>query len=370
MRKSLILLALASVAAMVACNKTQLIQEPPGADAISFRPLMNSMTKAVDNTLSTLQANGFYVLARYNSGSAAYFSDTHYTWNSTSWITATPNYWPSDDTAIDFYAYAPAATGQITGHDAADNYKTFVVTPSTTVSEQVDFIFAYTENQNKTDNGSGVALTFRHAESKVIIKLKNSNANQNIWVSSVSLANIKGAGTYAYTGESESKLEVADWSVTAAPTAVYTQAITGAAQDDFTTATAAAAGDAMVLIPQTLTTAEGYASTGTHEYAGACIKVNLKVQNKAGGNWIVGAASGEGEYVTVMWPLAANSWAPGMAYTYTVDLAGGGYAPVDPTPGDGGAPTPVINPALEISFLTPTVDTWTDAAGIAVPPAA
>ncbi len=365
MRKSLILLALASVAAMVACNKTQLIQEPPGADAISFRPLMNSMTKAVDNTLSTLQANGFYVLARYNSSSAAYFSDTHYTWNSTSWITATPNYWPDDDTALDFYAYAPAATGQISGHNATANYKTFVVTPSTTVSEQVDFIFAYTGNQNKTSNGSGVALTFRHAESKVIIKLKNSNANQTIDVSSVSLANIKGAGTYTYTGESESKLKVADWSVTADPTAVYTQAITGAAQDDFTTATAAAAGDAMVLIPQTLVNPGAYETDGT--YAGACIKVNLRIKNTAGGNWIVG---GESTFVEVMWPLTAISWLPGMAYTYTVDLAGGGYEPEDPNPGSGGTPEPAIDDALEISFLTPSVDTWTDAAGIAVPPAA
>lgn len=357
MKKTMILLAIASVAAMVACNKTQAVQETT-SNGIAFRPFMNGMTRAAENTVATLEANGFYVLARYSSNQAAYFNDTHYTGsNAGGWSTLSPNYWPDESTTLDFYAYAPAASGQITGHDAADNYKTFTVTPSATVSEQVDLIFANAAGKSKAEDGDGVPLAFRHAESKVSIKLKNSNENISIWVNSVSMANIKGAGTFVFSAEEDSKLKFSDWTVTADPTSAYAQAITGDAQAAFTGATAALAGEPMVLVPQALFVGTQYPNMGdSHAFPGACIKVGLKIQNTAGQNWIVGGAN---EFIEVMWPLTALNWEPGKAYTYTVDLAGGGYYIADPDTTDTDYDLkPYIDPDLVIDFISVTVDDW------------
>ena len=349
MRKPLILLAIASVAATVACNKTQIVQEAPSPDAITFRPLMSGMTKA---EATTANLTDFYVLARYTSSGSIYFGDTHYTKALPNWITDEERNWPDNDAYLDFYAYAPAATGQISGHDSGDNYKSFTVTPSTTASEQADLIFAFTPSKNKSSSGtSGVSLTFRHAEAKVAMKVLNSNNNLEITVNGIAMANVKGSGTFEYSGENEDKLKFEDWTSSASPVAQYAHAVSSAVIPS----TAVAAGEEMILVPQTLITAAGYSVSG--EYPGACIKVSLKIKDKSNNTWLVG---GESEFEEVLWPLGIIDWNPGMAYTYSVDLAGGGYKSVDPDPTDSKYDlVPAISGETPISFVGVTVDGWT-----------
>lgn len=116
-------------------------------------------------------------------------------------------------------------------------------------------------------------------------------------------------------------------------------------------------GQDWILIPQTFTYKTAYESTGDKLFEGPCIKVNIKIQNHANSAYIVGAASGENDgYVTAMWPLKAtpSAWAIGKKYTYTIDLAGGGYYPADQN--DDTVLDPILDGA-EIKF-TVTVDTW------------
>ncbi|MBQ7452571.1 MAG: hypothetical protein IJV60_08480, partial [Prevotella sp.] len=63
-------------------------------------------------------------------------------------------------------------------------------------------------------------------------------------------------------------------------------------------------------------------------------------------------------------PLAATQWLPGHKYTYTLDLAGGGYFPTNQENTDENL-DPILKNA-EIFFLTPTVDEWIAAPGIDV----
>ena len=65
-----------------------------------------------------------------------------------------------------------------------------------------------------------------------------------------------------------------------------------------------------------------------------------------------------------MWPLAATQWLPGHKYTYTLDLAGGGFYPENH---DASEDLDPILENAEIFFLTPTVDEWIAADGINVP---
>ena len=119
----------------------------------------------------------------------------------------------------------------------------------------------------------------------------------------------------------------------------------------------------MILIPQALTVATAYstASSGS-SFNGAYITVELKIQD-AQDHYIAGS---EGAYVTAMWPLTALTWLPGHKYTYTVDLAGGGYYTTNQ---DSDADLDPILENAEIKFVNVTIDSWIDATGIDVPAA-
>ena len=60
-----------------------------------------------------------------------------------------------------------------------------------------------------------------------------------------------------------------------------------------------------------------------------------------------------------MWPIGGYNWEPGKKYTYTIDLAGGGYFETNQ---DTDADLDPILEGAEIKFATVTVDGWTDVA--------
>ena len=79
----------------------------------------------------------------------------------------------------------------------------------------------------------------------------------------------------------------------------------------------------------------------------------MKIQNNATGyQYIIGD---ESHYVTAMWPIETITWTPGYKYTYTLDLAEGGYYP-DNFTGDAGL-DPILAGA-EIKFASVYVDDW------------
>ncbi|MBE6258777.1 MAG: fimbrillin family protein [Prevotella sp.] len=320
---------------------------------ITFRTTTDGMTRAVNTDLTYLQTNGIYVSARNSSGDTEYsnFTNIHFTYNTSVWSSSPAYLWPSSGD-LDFYAYAPVASGQITAHD---DYKSFAVTPSSTAAEQIDLVFANANGKNKTNSGTGVALNFRHAESMVAINLKNSNAGMTMTVGNVTIGNVKNSGTYSYTKidagtTGTGSLPLNGWTYTGATNTTYTQTVTDGSA--YSSATAAQAGVDMILIPQAMTAVSTYAS-GDAEAAfdGPYITVQLKIQQ--GGAYIVGT---EGAFVTAMWPLPTLTWDPGHKYTYIIDLAGGGYYPTNHT-GDS-VLDPIIAGNNEIKFASVTVDTW------------
>lgn len=85
--------------------------------------------------------------------------------------------------------------------------------------------------------------------------------------------------------------------------------------------------------------------------------VEYKAQNTNGsGAYVVGAAD---SYVKAIWPLTAITWTPGYMYTYTVDLAGGGYYE---TNRDENVDLDPVLKGSEIMFATVTVDGWDQSA--------
>jgi len=375
--KKLFFFAIAALG-LAACSNDEVVEMNEN-NAISFRPIVSGTTRAADidagSGTNGLQTLGFTVFSDVTSGSN-YFPETAFTYSASTYTSATKYYWPSSGT-LDFFAYqySQSANNTVT-HTALT--KAFTVTPSSTAANQTDLVIACTTAKDKATYGvSGVTLNFRHAESKVTIKLKNSSTTTTITVGDVVLGNVYTTGTYTFTGSTDNAatpttttntdgnnnsyyLKYSDWS-SQATLGSYTQA---AATTSYTSATAATAlTNSMILIPQTLTNATTYASGDPDAvFNGAYITVALKIQNTTNSAYIVGGA---GSTVTAMWPLPATKWLPGYHYTYTVDLAGGGYFPTNQT-GTDSALDPIFGGA-EIKFVTVTVDNWTDASAISVP---
>ena len=126
--------------------------------------------------------------------------------------------------------------------------------------------------------------------------------------------------------------------------------------------TSTAANHEMILIPQVLANAGAYASAEVDAaFAGAYIKAQLKIQQKSNSAYIAGAADTP---VDALWPLPTGTWLPGHTYTYTVDIAGGGYYTTNQ---DDNADLDPILEGAEIKFVTVTVDDWANGGETAIP---
>ena len=396
MKKKLFFLAVAAVA-LASCSNDETIasQANSEANAISFRPLVNGMTRAADINATSLQTSGFTVYANLYNTSTNYFPETAFKWNSTTSTFNSDNkyYWPSDG-ALDFFAYAnskPEGHATQVTHTALT--KVFTVTPDADAQYQTDLVVAFTTNKSKTgtydpsdvynaSSGSktskyganGVPLNFRHAGCKVAIKLYNSNKdNIDISVRDASICNVKNSGVFTFADATTdvnnadgtgTVLTLSTWADVVSPattTTTYTQTDASTSKYNVVVGSAAQVGQDWILIPQSFTYATTYSGSNVDDaFNGPCIKVNLKIQNHTNNAYIVGAASGTNEgYVTAMWPLKStpDAWAIGKKYTYTVDLAGGGYYPANTAAGTGDALDPILDGA-EIKFVTVTVDGW------------
>ena len=379
-KNNLLILAVAALGfAACANDETTAVNEKLAeSNEISFRALNSGMMRGIDVDQAYLEGagNGFKVRATLTSGGAQYFPETQYTYSGGTYTSTQKYYWPQTE-ALDFFAWA--ASGSDVTHTA--NTYVFTVTPNAAAASQSDLVVACTTSKTKTGTydpsdvynpsagsktsqygANGVPLNFRHAGTKVTITLINNNtAGLDFVIRDASICNVKGSGEFTFdpstatdgnttTSNGGSTLDIAQWNTSTVPaTASYSQAITSLttlAQD-------------WILIPQTFTYPTQYNDADASDaFTGPCIKVSLKIKNHGSEIYIVGSASGTNDgYVTAMWPLSApaSGWLPGKKYTYTVDLAGGGYYEKNET-GDMGL-DPILDGA-EIKFVTVTVDEW------------
>lgn len=399
MKKNLLILAVAGLA-LASCSNDEVVQTAAtnDANAISFRPFTTGLTRAANANLAT---NGFKVTAtKTGNASTVYFSNVLFTNSAGTYTSAAKYYWPSEYN-LDFYAYSPTDAAIVgdgkqivpwntstTAYDE-NSYKVFKVTPDAIAANQVDLVYANTNDWGKVtttpvahivDGSSvqGVTINFRHAESQVRIKLYNSNSSINVIVRDASVCNVKTSGVFTYSDTNT------DGQNTGAGTVLTASTWTASGNGNYTVTdqsdtkyNVTSSGSAVqvgsqdwILIPQTFTYATAYSGNDVNApFNGPCIKINLKIKNNATGTpgaYIVGAddnASDDDDnegYVTAMWPLAANpaagtGWEKGKQYTYTVDLAGGGYFEKNET-GDS-ALDPILK-GTEIKFVSVTVDNW------------
>jgi hypothetical protein len=378
MKKKIFLFAVAALA-LAACSNDETVTVNQ-SDAISFRPLMSNVTRAADATLGT---TGSFKATAFKTGetTSPYFDEVVFTGTGGTYTSAQKYYWPAGDGKLDFYAWSPSNLNA-----GANDYNNFTITPSTTVANQIDFVYAVTKGWGKTtrSGGNGVAINFRHAESKIKFNVQNTNNNLKITVGTVTIKNLRGSETFSWNGVTNGTTPTAaaaantdgqytsgvltylngTWTKSSAQTAEYTtpamyatsnyNVLTGIVAAKDIVGSGAASDYDMILIPQALKIETTYASGDENAaFEGACILVQLKIQNKEDGSYIIGSSEA---FVTAMWPLTALTWLPGHQYTYTIDLAGGGFNPTN-TADNNDDLDPILE-GSEIKFVTVTVDNW------------
>ncbi len=362
----------AALAFCYSCSNDETVatNDNAASNEISFRALTNGVTRAADVTETTLRSSGFTVTA-VNHGSAPetqYFYGVSFTWNDPAYTSATKYYWPETG-SLDFYAYAPAGNAQVT-YPTSPDYKVFTVTPSTTVSEQVDLVYANTNEKTKATSASGVALNFRHTESKIAIKVKNTSADLKFEVTGWKVGFLSASGTFTYSGsttdtKNSAQLTSGMWGSLATANADTKYENTFSSQTipaSTSTETTITGSTEMILVPQSQTAATAYANSGSaavdDKVNGSYIALQMVVKSNANNATIVSSC-------WAIWPVTFT-WAPGKKYTYIVDLAGGGYHETNTDTNED------LDPVLEgteIKFVTVTVDDWSNADDITVPSA-
>lgn len=366
MKKILFILGFAALA-FAACSNDEVVEVNQG-EAISFRPLINNVTRASSVAeITTAIIASFTVNAMQASTTTPYFSNAVYSKDGDAFTCAAKYYWPASE-SLDFYAYAPAGNSQVTYTD----YKTFTVTPTagTDPASQVDFVYAATKGKNKASNATGVVLNFRHTGAKIVCKVQNSSSALKFGVEGWKVGYLYPSGVFTFadantdgnnTG-SGTTLSFAQWATSGTKSVDTEYASTFTKVDIAASASATALDGEMILVPQTLTAATDYAATTENaKLNGTFIAVKLYILNAANNNLIAGGGTtASPTTIWAIWPIGGYNWEPGKKYTYTIDLAGGGYYEQNNSDGDDDL-DPILEGA-EIKFVSVTVDDWTEVA--------
>ena len=348
MKKKLFFAALA-VVALASCTNEEILEVNKG-EAISFRSIVSGNTRAADKT-SFVANDAFNVWATYGSGN--YFKQD-YKFNGTDWrSTATAYYWPASVNASNSMTFDAIYPTSITRTEAA----TFSYTIQEAAADQLDVLYA--KHVSTTKQTTGVPLNFRHTLSQIVVNTKNTSKTLEFVITGLKVAFVNKAGTFTYTGNDATDTQNANlaqtvWTATdgtATATSAFTQLLTSSTVAPEATATAL--GASWILLPQNQAKATAYTTATTSAMAGAYLAVKMQIQN----------ATDHSVVATDQWccfPIAI-AWNPGYKYTYTIDLAGGGYKEQnDGETEDDGHETdldPVLDNA-EIFFVNCTIDTW------------
>ena len=366
MKKRLFFLPMVAIM-MAACssNETIEVNENKG-DLISFRPIVKGVTRAAD--ISTDNLTSFVVNAKQAGGSTSYFDNGVFNKSGSVFVSESKYYWPASG-SLDFYAYSPSGNSQVN----YSGYKTFTVTPSTTIADQVDFVFAATMNKSKEDYGaSGVPLNFRHTGAKIACYVKNSSTTLKFDVYGWKVGYICPAATFTFSdANTDGNNDGSGTTLTPEQWGNRTDASIGTEYESTFSVNqigqsgATSLDGEMILIPQAITAASGYASASAGaNLNGTYIAVKLKIRNNDSAGTIIADDGADGAFWAI-WPIGGYSWEPGKKYTYTIDLAGGGYYETNQADTDGNLDA--ILEGAEIKFATVTVDGWTDRA-VNIPP--
>ena len=361
MKKNLYILAVACLA-LASCSNDETVATRHDPNEISFRPLVNGVTRATATTISSFTTTqGFYVGAWLSDNHNSYFVDTEFKKDgeTSNYRSDNKYYWPASG-SLDFVGFYPNKdnTNGPLKHLA---WNTFTFEPSATVSSHADYVIAATLNQAKPVSG-GIGLAFKHLGSWIELKVYNSKGNttdnMKATVTGWKLGYLYNGGVYTISqstaaGSGLSTKAVKIW-------AYATDAQGFVSSQKKRNLETVAVGNAMIIVPQATTKITGSSNYGTDNYlTGAFIGVKLSIQD--GSNNVLADATGNEMWA--IWPVS-NDWVDGYKYTYVIDVAQGGYK----EKGTSGQQLVKWLDGAEIFFSSVSVTDWATGSATVVNP--
>lgn len=378
MMKKTLLFALAALA-MASCSKDETTQVNDGK-AIGFRTSLGKSTRANVTNLENLST--FYVTALGNGSN--YFTNMAVTSqdNGRTWQTSQTHYWPSYE--LEFFASNMRTNMNVTpeAQTIADFQPHVLSAPvgEAGYEAQHDLVVAYNTGNRAQNEGTGVALNFKHVLSQIEIHAKNSNPTKKVEVLGVRISRLGTTGTFKLDPKAETTAAMtipqSAWTLTGTLKQNYLLRSAVLATPKTLTETAQSImpnDDNFMIIPQkTDKWTGGTAADGTY------ISVLCRIYSVNGDEETLlypeptEANKKDGLYAFSAVPVAMDLQ-PGYKYTYTLEFFGGGggagevdpdpstqpeYPDIDPDPKPGSDGGDEIFGA-PIRF-TVTVDKWQD----------
>lgn len=357
--KSIQLIAAASLAALavtaVSCSDREDIapsdNQTTDDGAIRFAA-STEFSRAGDITTNNLTSFNVYAYTGTASAPVTFMDNVTVSKTAAnSWTYSPLQYWPAKQ-SVDFYAFAPASWVSSAGPLQPVAYDA--------VSGTEDIIYAVSPGQtgNAGMINAQVIFNFRHALSKLTVKMSSSNTSLKVVVTNVAMTNIMTRGNFNFpsgsTSAAASDETVGRWTDQNTPQTYYlhwsqslSEQLTLTSTPTVIAAAGLGRGGEMYVIPQPLT----YRSQGSgHD---TYITVQCSIYDASSGerlwpnehtpeeNLVNGSTTGDG---LLNFPLSTDrysQWQPGVHYIYNL----------------------VINSNEEmgaIEFGNPTVDTFID----------
>lgn len=323
-------IVLGCVAMSVSCSNSEEVDAvgETGTRAISFAA-NTEFSRAGDITTNNLKSFNVYAYTGSPESPAILMNNVTVTKNgSNAWTYSPTAYWPAKE-SVDFYAFAPAAwVGKSSplGPVAYESY------PGTD-----DIIYAVCTDMTGGTVNPQVVLNFRHALSKVTVKMRSSDANLQVKVSNVVMANIMTKGNFYFPAQSTTGAQTADnvgtWADQNTPM-TYVYHISQAPDDLITLTTTATdmsetgmgLGGGKFIIPQALTYRSNGSGNDTYLAVMCSIydtKSGTKLwpnANTPSENIVEGSTFGDG---LLKFPLGTSefqNWHPGVHYIYNLTI--------------------------------------------------
>lgn len=192
-----------AAAAIVACNKAEVVESPQNA-AIEFdNVFVDNATKAADITASNLESFGVYGTVAKGGQNGLIFENEEVTKNGTAYTYSPAQYWvPS--AAYTFTAIAPYQTGANATwtYDPATAKISF---HNDVAQANQDLVFAYAEKTTEASiaqKPEAVQFTFNHQLARARFTFTNdfgAESNIQLVVKNVTITNVHKTGTLAVT---------------------------------------------------------------------------------------------------------------------------------------------------------------------------
>lgn len=334
MKKSQLFIAIAMIAAggvtAVSCSQDDEVMGPEvSSEGQPIRFAANTeFSRAGDITTNTLTSFNVYAYTCTKPSPTLFMENVEVKKTGTNLWTYSPvKYWPANE-SVNFYAFAPASW--------VDSISPLNPIPYESYPGTEDIVYATCPDMTSHPGvvSAQVTFNFRHALSKVSIKMSSTDSTITVKVNNVLLVNIASKGNFHFpaqsTAEKASEETVGNWTDQNSP-AFYIYHMSQTPDDIITLTTTPTAigqpewgGSAKFLIPQLLSFRSGGTGSDTYLTIQGAIydaKTGDKLwpnANTPPENLVPGSSFGDG---LLRFPLNTSKfsqWQPGVHYTYQI----------------------------------------------------